>query len=458
MNKLKDKIYRNLKIAALSAVGLFGSSHAEAQENFSESPKQNPTEVKADIFNDIIDFEVAEPRFTHQVDTVYDAEIGKQVDDGTYQGSKAYYAFNSNTVTKFYFANAENQPSDISSHAIDVHEEAHKHFANTYGLPIGILSPQQAYCFEFAKEFNGYIHETIYQMNESIKVDSVVGMNHYTNIEFGDLLAKDLGLKYKLGSQHELEEVLKEMTNSVFQNTYKMMISSPLYEEQLLSAARENSDVSGVPDDIRQENFEYAVNAAFTIHAVDIDGMPVAINLYDYLSEENRVLLNTIAPQHQEEIAKITAENDKLIAENTAKRVERWDKEATETSAAEGIEKTELLAQYQREFEAEAREFTFPKQPEYRKNDKDNHVSEAIIPLQYDDAFHLAPDYYEYLAAQKNTDNENDLALAQVRQKLQNLQERKEESTTLSTETTVQQVNSRVSSVNYSVADNIVER
>ena len=56
MGKLKDKIYHNLKIAALSAVGLFGSSHAEAQENFSESPKQNPLEVKADIPDDVLDF------------------------------------------------------------------------------------------------------------------------------------------------------------------------------------------------------------------------------------------------------------------------------------------------------------------------------------------------------------------------------------------------------------------
>ena len=457
MGKLRDKIYRNLKIAALSAVGLFGASQTKAQDDFSENLRQKPLEVKADIPDDIIDFEVAEPRFTHQVDTVYDAEIGKQVDDGTYQGSTAYYDFNSNTVTKFYFANAKNQPSDVSSQATDVHEDAHKQLANSYGQPIGIISPQQSYCLEFAKEFNGYIHETIYQMNESIKVDSVIGMNHEANTEFGDLLAEDLGLKYKSGSQHELEEVLKVMTNSVFKNTYKMMISSPLYEEQLLSAARKNSDISGVPDDIRQENFEYAVNTAFTINATDADGMSIAINLYNYLSEENRKLLNTVAPQHQAEVAKITAENDILIAENTAKRMERWDKEATEASAAEGIEKSEILAQYQRDFEDAAREFTFPERPQYVQHDAEHRVSDIITPRQYDDHFHLAPDYYNYIASLQNDDG-NDTAFAQVRQKLRNLQERKEENTALSAEAASGSVSARTSHINYEAIDNTFER
>lgn len=457
MGKLKDKIYRNLKIAALSTLGLFGSNQAKAQENFADNPQQNPTEVNADIPDDIIEFDVGEPRFAHQIDTVYNKKIGKEVDKGTYKGSTAYYDFYSNTVTKFYFADAQNNPDKETSKATDVHEEAHKHYANTYGLPMGRLSPKQAYCFEFAYEFHSYVHETIYQMNESVKVDSVIGMMHPSNYEFGDLLAKDLGLKYKSGSQQEIEEVLTKLTNSIFKNTYNMMIESPLYENQLLTAARENSDVSGIPEEIRQENYEYAIKNAFTITAKDAEGMPVSINLYDYLSQENRELLNTVAPKHQAEIDKITAENEELIAQNTALRTAEWEIEASEVAAAEGIAKEDLLAQYESEFEAEAREFAFPGKPQYRQNNAENHVSEVITPPQYDDSFHLAPDYYDFVFAQQNTDN-NDMALAQVRQKLQNLQERKEESTISTAENVTHSISSRTSGVSYGVADNTLER
>ena len=457
MGKLKDKIYRNLKIAALSTLSLFGSSQAKAEGNVAQSPKQNPTEIKADVFDDIIDFEAAEPRFTHQVDTIYGADIGKQVDEGTYEGSTAYYDFDSNTVTKLYFADAKTKPDEEIAKATEVHEEAHKHFANTYGLPIGILSAQQAYCFEFANEFSGYIHETIFQMNESVKADSIIGMHHQANSEFGDLLDEDLGAKYRSSTQEDIEEVLEVMTNSVFKNTYQMMLESPLYEKQLLGAARANSDISGIPDDIRQENYEYAINKAFTITAIDDAGNPVTINLYGYLSDENRELLNTVAPKHRKAVEKIAAENEALIAQNTAKRMARWEQKAAEASAREGMPKEYYLEQYQLEFEDEAREFTFPEQPQYQQHDAEHHVSGVITPQQYDDSFHLAPDYYDYIAAQQN-EGGNDIAFAQVRQKLQNLQERKEESPNLGAETASRPVSARTSAVNYAAADNTVER
>lgn len=459
MGKLKDKIYRNLKIAAIATIGLFGSSQAKAQDSSPDDGPLNPTEVKTDAMNDIIDFGEPTARFVHQVDTVYDAEIAKQIDEGTYTGSMAHFDFQSNTIVKNYFAGIKNQPSQETSAATDVHEEAHKQYANTYGEPIGIVSPKQAYCIEFAKEFNGYASETIYQMNESVKVDSVIGMVHPTNYDFGEMMAQDLGLKYKSEHQQDVEEVLEALTNSVFYNTYQMMISSPLYEQQLLDAAKYNSDVHGVPDDIRQQNYERAIYNAFSITAKDADGLPIVINLYDYLSDENKELLNTVAPQHQEALAAINAENDALIAQNTAERTAQWEVEAEAIAAQDGISVAEAMAELQQEFIFDSQNFTFPSAPQYQQNDAEHHVSEAITPQQYDDYFHLAPDYYAYIATQQNDDAAgNDLALSHARQQLQNLQERKGENTATTAETSTHVSSSRTAQMNYSAPNSTLER
>ena len=458
MGKLKDKFYRNLKIAALSAVGLFGSMQTKAQNAPANEGGVNPVEVKTDAVNDIIDFDAPAPRFVHQVDTVYDAEIAKQIDEGTYDGSLAHYDFQSNTTIRNYFAGIKNQPDKETTAAIEVHEEAHKQYANNYGEPIGIVSPQQAYCLEFAKEFNGYVTETIYQMNESVKVDSVIGMTHPTNYEFGELMVQDLGFKYKSEHQQDIEEVMRALTNSVFTNTYKMMTSSPLYEKQLLDAAKYNSDVYGVSEDIRQENYDRAIYNAFYITAKDAEGLPIMINLYDYLSDENKELLNTVAPQHQDSIAAIVAENDALIAQNTAEREARWETEATKIAAQEGVSKAEILHEFHVEYENACREFTFPTEPQYQQNDAEHHVSEVITPPQYDDYFHLAPDYYAYVDAQQAENNANDIALNQVRQKLHDLQERKGEKDVSTTEISPHTYSSRTAPISYGTADKTVER
>lgn len=444
MGKLTDKIKHYGKIAAISIGGLFISSEKTQQQSPDNLPP-NPTELSADIQNDIIDFtasaddiinfDTVSPTQTFQVDTISDPEIIKQINNDTYIGSLGHYNFDTNTTTINYFKGAKNQLAEEDMEEIRAHENAHAVHANTYGKPIGIVTPKHSYSLEIAGEFYGYIHETIHQLNRSAQKDSIIGMHHDTNREFGDILDAGLLQNYQSGDHQDMQELLSVMTNSVFENTY-LMVNSDLYEKQLLDAARYNSDITGYPEDIKQENYEQAVRDAFTVKVMDFDGNMQTLNLYDYLTEENKQLLETVAPQHEKEMAGITAETDKLIAENTAIRLTEWDKEAETIAQKENCSKEQILQEFQADFENQARTFTFPGEPQYPEHDAEHHVSEVMTMPEYDTAIHTASaDYTEPSptetapteTAPLETATDNTLAFLNVQQKIQDLQQRKAE-------------------------------
>lgn len=432
MEKAHDRLkkYGTIIATVLATAGIFAVANKNRVEM--ENAPKNPTELTTDVPNDVIDFETVSPTQTFQVDTISDAEIIKQVDAGTYSGSMGYYDFEKNTTITKYFKGAENQPSQDEIEATIVHENAHAVYANTYGEPIGRVNPDQAYCLQFALEFNGYIHETIYQLNESARRDSIVGMHHYSNEAFGDSLYMGLMDKYISGNDNDMKEFLTAMTNSVFENMHNSMVNSELYTQQLLDAARDCSDVIGYPEDIKRENFELAVQNAFTIRTIDAEGNPQIINLYDYLSDENKELLETVAPQHQKEVERITAEKAELIAENTAMRLSEWDKEAEKIAREENCSKEEVLQDFQFDFETEARTFIFPQSPQYQQHDAEHHVSEVMTVPEYDNSLHttLGSETGNYASADVISDvasEDNSLAFLNVREKMQNLHQLKTE-------------------------------
>ena len=427
MGKLQEKLKRFGKIAALSTLGILPSTDS-SQKQKSDTANTKLTEIsaippQANDLIDVIEFKTS-PSQTFQVDTISDPEIIQQINEGTYDGSLGHYNAVSNTTTINYFKGADYQPAEEQKSTILAHEAAHAKQANLYGEPIGIITPNQNYSLKIANEFNGYFAETVHELNISAKEGQVLGMNHSANSRFGDMLEAGFLQHYTSGNQQDMQEFLSAMTNTIFEDTYDMMVKSELYTNQMLDAAAYNSDITGYPEDIKRTNFEQAVHNAFTVDMTDLEGNPYTVCLYDYLTDENKALLETVAPQHQERMAEINAKTEQQIAENTAKRLTDWDKEASEIASAQGADKADILQQFQAEFEDDARTFTFPQDPQYRMHDAENHVSEVLEMPEYDAAIHSA----EIINSETPIDNkinDNTLALNNVRDKLQQLHQRK---------------------------------
>ncbi len=403
MAKFSDKFKHSIKVATIVAGGLFGAQQAEARGVLPE--KTSPaTTASYSVPQEFIGFKYHERKRYFQVDTVYDAKIIEQVANGTYNGSIAYYSFENNITTKYYFSGVDKQPNHDSPFSVDVHEGAHDRYVNTYGLPIGKITPAHAYSLEIALEFNAYLYQTIYEMNLSVPVDSIIGMLHDSHYEFGNMLQKGLLHKYTSAKQQDREEVLRKMTNSLFENTYLALTSSPLYSEQLLKAARYISDVQGYPQDIKDQNFQRAVKDAFTIQAQTADGESVFLNLYDYLTPENKKLVTMIPEQHRDIIRNITIENSQKIFKNTQERQAKWRLKAKEMAADGKISEDRAYKMLQKDFNRSAVEFSLPENTRCQKHDALHHVSEVMVMPDYDASFHLAPDYkYTVLKDRQDT-------------------------------------------------------
>ena len=399
-----DNVNRYFKIAAITAGGLWVSGEVKAQ-NTSDGNSAAPTENVMSIPQEYIDFEYADTNLYYQVDTIYNAAIIDKVNKGTYAGNVAYYDFDDNITIKYHFAGVEKQPNCGTPVSADVHEGTHGRYFNLYGLPLGKISPEQAYALEIAVEFNAYLYQTIYEMNQSAEADSIVGLLHDANFEFGNLLQKGWLYKYTSSKQRDREKLLTLMINNVFAHTYQKMTTSDNYKKQLLGAAKSLSDTSGIPAKIKEENFKRAVAAAFTIQVCDSAGKVFDLNVYDYLTPENKRLLTSVAPQHQNSIREIVAVNREEIIENTQQRLADWQKIAEQKAKVDKkLSKEDVLRSLKDNFIKSARRFTFPGKVHSRTHDARHRVSDVMIMPKYDVYFHLAPDYHEYNTAQKTAE------------------------------------------------------
>lgn len=444
MGKITDKIKNYGTIAAIAVSGLFASSPKSQTQNTSNSPQPvKQTAVAPQSTDDIIfiDSEQNTAADTSdlyydnfvQVDTVYDASVVEQVRNGTYEGSNARYDFSTNTTTVHYFAQADgtdaNGDEDYKE-AIKAHETGHFKSANLYGYPHGIISPEQVYSVEIAEEFHAYFEQTMMELNKSAFNGEVIGMNHEVNSDFGDALANGLLQKYISGAPQEVDEVIEIAVNSIFEKTYHMMNNSKLYQQQISDAIHKHSDQNGVPEEIRRENFEKAIQNLFTYTVVDDEDNTQTINLYEYLTPENRALLETVAPQFKQEIAEVTKQNNEQIKINTAKRLAEWDEVAEKAATERYVSKAEILHDLENNFYKDSRQFTFPSAPQPQASDAEHHVSEAMVAPEYNSFIYVnyAAVADDYLADNvQTTTNPNELALHNALEKMHNLQLRKGE-------------------------------
>lgn len=443
MGKIADKIKHYGTIAAITFSGLFSSAgNSNQPAGHKDSAPISTENISNTDSSDIISFadsapnDAASANYQHiiQVDTIYDASTVEQVRNGTYEGSLAHYDFTTNTSKIHYFAQADGTDANTDEglkEAIKAHEAEHFNFANTYGVPYKILSPQQSFSVGIAEEFRAYFTQTMMELNKSAQKGEVVGMNHYINSEFGDILADGLLDEYISGSQKKIDNVLEVGVNSIFKRTYDEMTNSELYQNQLLETVRNYSDQTGIPEEICLKNYTKAINNLFSYNIVDNEGNTQTINLYDYLYPENQVLLETIAPQLQHEINNITAENNEYIKENTQKRLSEWNKIAKEAATARNVPKEKILSDLETNFIKDSQQFTYPDAPQPQANDAEHHVSDAIIVPKYDNSIYVnnTIDSNDYLADNsiQTPLNPNELALLNVREKIYDLRQRKEE-------------------------------
>ena len=413
-----DDLYRYFKVAAVTAGGLCASGEIKAQ-NTADSDSFAQIENVIPIPQKYINYQYVDTKLYYQVDTIYNASIIDKVKKGTYAGNVAYYDFDDNITVKYHFAGVKEQPHNGTQVSVDVHEGTHSRYSNLYGLPLGKISPKQAYSLGIAVEFNAYLYQTMYEMNKSAEADSIVGLLHDTNFDFGNLLQKGWLYKYTSAKQKDREKLLTLMVNNVFAHTYSMMTASESYTKQLIQTVHSMSDTSGIPERIKEENYKRAIDAAFTIQVSDSNGKVFDLNVYDYLTPENKQLLTKIAPRHQIKINNIIAQNREEIIENTQQRLSDWHKVAEQIAGVNpNLTVEEVLKKQHDDFIKSAREFTFPGKTHGRRHDAKHRVSEVMVMPKYDVYFHLAPDYYDYIATQKAAET-NKQKIEQTRERIQ---------------------------------------
>ncbi len=396
-----DNLHRYFKIAAVTAGGLLASGEVKAQ-NTAAGNSSASSENVISVPQEYIDYQFVDTKLYYQVDTVYNTAIIDKVKKGTYAGNVAYYDFDDNITIKYHFAGVEEQPHSGTPVSVDVHEGTHSRYSNLYGMPFGKISPKQAYSLGIAVEFNAYLYQTMYEMNKSAEADSIVGLLHDANFDFGNLLQKGWLYRYTSDKQKDRERLLTLMVNNVFAHTYSMMTASESYTKQLMQTVHSMSDTSGIPAKIKEENYRRAIDAAFTIQVCDSAGKVFDLNVYNYLTPENKQLLTKVAPRHQIKISEIIAQNREEIIENTQQRLADWHKVAEQIANGNpNMTVEDVLKSQHDDFMKAAREFTFPGKVHGRRHDIKHRVSEVMVMPKYDVYFHLAPDYYDYMAAKE---------------------------------------------------------
>ena len=416
-----DNLHRCFKIAAVTAGGLLASGEIKAQNTATDNSSASVENVIS-VPQEYINYQYIDTKLYYQVDTVYNSAIIDKVKKGTYAGNVAYYDFDDNITIKYHFAGVKDQPHSGTPVSVDVHEGTHSRYSNLYGMPFGKVSPKHAYSLGIAVEFNAYLYQTMYEMNKSAEADSIVGLLHDANFDFGNLLQKGWLYKYTSARQKDREKLLTLMVNNVFAHTYLIMTASESYTKQLMQTVRTMSDTSGIPAKIKEENYKRAIDAAFTIQVRDSAGKVFDLNVYDYLTPENKQLLTKIAPRHQIKISEIIAQNREEVIENTQQRLADWHKVAEQIAGVNpNLTVEDVLKSQHDDFIKSAREFTFPGKTHGRRHDAKHRVSEVMVMPKYDVYFHLAPDYYDYIAAQKAAEvNEQKIKQARGRVQGQN--------------------------------------